>query len=95
MLRIATLFLALASSGAALAASERIETCADLYVLRNDFFHKKGLCFTRPGAQQVYKTNQFTCDPSLRSDDIPITERQRQALRKIQAAEAALACPRP
>ena len=78
-----------------LAYSERIKTCAELYVMRNRFFHEKGLCFTRPGAQNIFMDNRLRCDPSLHAEDIPITERQRQALRRIREAEARLACPRP
>lgn len=69
-------------------------TCAQLYKARNDFYNRRGLCFTRPGALELYPNNPFTCRYES-SADMPMTARETKLMRAIVAYEQHLGCPRP
>ena|SRR5215210_885814 len=68
--------------------------CAQLYKVRNDFYNQRGLCFTRPGALQLYPNNPRTCRYSS-ADDLPMSEREKTIMRRVVAYERSLGCPRP
>lgn len=69
-------------------------TCAQLYKARNDFYNNRGLCFTRPGALEIYPDNPLTCRYES-SADLPMTAREDRLMHAILAYEKRLGCPRP
>jgi hypothetical protein len=67
--------------------------CAKLYNLRNDFYNRGGLCFTRGAAKKFYPENELTCTIK-HGEDFPLTVRQKRAIDRIVAEERELGCPR-
>ena len=83
--------LLLTASPASAGVEATIHECARLYAARNNFYHKRGLCFTRPGALQLYPDNPRTCRYSS-SEDLPISASERQMVNRIVARERELGC---
>lgn len=84
----------LIASPAGAGSKEWAENCADLYLTRNQFFHQRGLCFTRDFAKSVWKDNEKRC-MYKHAEDVPISKSEEEALDKIRTMERTLKCPRP
>jgi|SRR5215211_3712951 len=70
---------------------DTIAMCRDLYTKRNDFYHRKGLCFTRPGAVERYPNNRATCRHET-SDTLPMSAAETRWVHSLVARERALGC---
>ena len=70
---------------------DTISTCRELYTKRNNFYHRKGLCFTRPGALERYPNNPATCRYAS-SDDLPMSAAETRWVYSLVARERALGC---
>ena len=67
--------------------------CAELYMKRNAFYHRKGLCFTRDTALEAFPSNPVTC--TIRnSNNLPISVNEKRWVDSIVAEEQMLGCPR-
>lgn len=74
-------------------SDRRAWECAKLYTLRNNFYDRRGLCFTRNTAKEVFPRNESTCRYDS-SRDLPISAREKQMIDQIVAEERSLGCPR-
>jgi hypothetical protein len=66
-------------------------SCNQLYNLRNQFFHEKGLCFTRPEAVRIF--GNVGCKYKS-SDDLPMTARETKLMKIWVQIERDKGCPR-
>lgn len=67
------------------------QACEQLYFLRNEFFHRKGLCFTRPTAVHIWGNDGCKYQNSA---DMPMTKRETDAVANLVAVERQKGCPR-
>jgi hypothetical protein len=88
------LVLILSVGSTAVFAQDRLAQCQEVRHLINDFFNKRGLCFTNPRAKYEFPRNQLHCIYK-HSSDVPISENERWELNLLQIEEKELACPRP
>jgi hypothetical protein len=70
---------------------ETIHECVRLYRARNNFYHQRKLCFTRPGAIRQFPDNPSTCRYS-NSEDLPISASEKRVIDRIVARERELGC---
>jgi hypothetical protein len=68
-----------------------IHECARLYTARNNFYHQRGLCFTRAGALELYPSNPRTCRYSS-AQDLPISASEKRTIDRIVERETELGC---
>ena len=73
------------------AALDPSDECDRLYLKRNALFRQLGLCFTRATAVSTFGNAGCQYD---RAVDMPMSERDRAAVRRIVAQERALGCER-
>jgi len=69
------------------------ERCAELYLKRNRFYHRKGLCFTRDTANMAFPNNRYTCTITS-SQNLPISANEKRWVDSIVEEERYLGCPR-
>lgn len=67
--------------------------CAELYIERNSFYNRRGLCFTRPTAIRLFPDNPRTCRYEM-GEELPISLSEKGVIDGIVAEERALGCPR-
>jgi len=67
--------------------------CAELYMKRNAFYNRKGLCFTRDTALEAFPNNPATCH-IYSSNNLPISANEKRWVDSIVAEERMLGCPR-
>jgi hypothetical protein len=67
--------------------------CGELYAVRNQFYNRRGLCFTRESAKELFPENELTCRYD-RAIDVPVSKREEAAINQIVAMERSLGCPR-
>lgn len=82
-----------AFTGEATAYTYRVNRCAALYMERNTFYNRKGLCFTRPAAKRAFPNNEDTCS-IYSSEDLPMSANEKLYIDSLIAEERELACPR-
>lgn len=70
---------------------ELIRSCALLYTIKNDFYNRKGLCFTRPGAIKLYPDNPRTC-VYRSSADLPMSANETGRMKLLRSKELELGC---
>jgi len=68
-----------------------IHECARLYTARNEFYNRRGLCFTRPGALELFPDNPRRCRYHS-AQDLPISASEKRAIDRIVARERELGC---
>ena len=68
-----------------------IESCDELWHQRNAIFKSAGYCFKLPRAIQTFGNAGCKFDAEA---DVPLSERERQAVNQIMGAEAAKRCSR-
>ena len=69
------------------------DDCAALYLKRNAFYNRKGLCFTRETALEQFPNNPSTCH-IYNANNLPISANEKRWVDSIVAAERELGCPR-
>jgi hypothetical protein len=67
--------------------------CAELYIERNSFFNRRGLCFTRSSAIRLFPDNPRTCRFET-SEELPISLAEKTVIDGIVDEERSLGCPR-
>jgi len=75
------------------AFSDWASECAGLYLKRNAFYNRKGLCFTRQTSIDQFPNNPYTC--TIRNaNNLPISANEKRWVDSIVETERELGCPR-
>lgn len=93
MIRLAIVVGYMMFAAIPVAAETVAHRCAVLYMKRNAFYHRKGLCFTRDTAIEAFPNNPDTCTVN-NSNNLPISANEKRWVDSIVAEERYLGCPR-